>query len=187
MEKVVRTQPEGLDPEKGLSQFLEDGWKVKMCNSIWRSNGTECLEYIITKETEEEKQARKKWFSQDNYIPCSAPPVKIPPPPRKSEEPNPPEYVKIVTGSKDSLRSGMVIQCFDDMRWLVTEINGKMYGLCGKGYISFDNYNEDLTHKTEIGGDVTYIWRLKKPIPLRNIEDLKEEDADWERVSRYAR
>ena len=74
MEKVVRTQPEGLDPEKGLSQFLEDGWKVKMCNSIWRSNGTECLEYIITKETEEEKQARKKWFSQDNYIPCSAPP-----------------------------------------------------------------------------------------------------------------
>ena len=123
----------------------------------------------------------------EEFRPCSAPPVKIPPPPRKSEEPKPPEPVKIVTGSKDSLRSGMVIQCFDDMRWLVTEINGKMYGLCGKGYISFDDYNEDLTHKTEIGGDVTYIWRLKKPIPLRNIEDLKKEDADWERVSRYAR
>lgn len=154
MEKVVRTQPEGLDPAKGLSQYLEDGWKVKMCNSIWRSNGTECLEYIITKETEEE---------------------------------NPPELVKIVIGSKDRLRSGMVVQCLDCMRWLVMEINGKMYGLCGEGYISFEDYNEDLTNKIEEAGNVTYIWRMKEPIPLRNIKDLKEEDADWARIASYAR
>lgn len=158
-----------------------------MCKSIRNSMGSERLEYIITKNIEEDKQLIEIGSVKRKIYLVSAPPVKIPPPPRKSEEPKPPEPVKIVTGSKDSLRSGMVIQCFDDMRWLVTEINGKMYGLCGKGYISFDDYNEDLTHKTEIGGDVTYIWRLKKPIPLRNIEDLKKEDADWERVSRYAR
>ena len=187
MEKVVRTEYDSQKSIKDLEEYLKDGWRVKMCNSIRNSMGSERLEYIITKNIEEDKQLIRNWFSQKEDIPCSAPPVKIPPPPRKSEEPKPPEPVKIVTGSKDSLRSGMVIQCFDDMRWLVTEINGKMYGLCGKGYISFDDYNEDLTHKTEIGGDVTYIWRLKKPIPLRNIEDLKEEDADWERVSRYAR
>lgn len=189
MEKVVRTQPEGLDPTKELSQFLEDGWKVKMCNSIWRGNGTECLEYIITKETEEEKKVRKKWFRQNDNAPCavSIPPVKIPPPPRKSEETKPPETVKIVTGSKDGLRSGMVIQCLDCMRWLVTEINGKMYGLCGQGYIPMEDYNEDLTHKTKESGNVTYIWRLKEPIPLRNIKDLKEEDADWVRIASYAK
>lgn len=67
------------------------------------------------------------------------------------------------------------------------EINGKMYGLCGKGYISFEDYNEDLTNKIEEAGNVTYIWRLKEPIPLRNIKDLKEEDADWKRISSYAR
>ena len=187
MEKVVRTEYDALNPTKDLEEYLKDGWTVKMCNGIRNSMGCQRLEYIITKKTEEEKQRIRNWLRKDNYIHCEIPSVKIPAPPRKSEEPKPTKPLDIVTGSKDNLRSGMVVQCFDDMRWLVTEINGKMYGLCGKGYISFDNYNEDLTHKTEVSGNVTYIWRLKEPIPLRNIEDLKEEDADWERVSSYAR
>lgn len=187
MEKVVRTLPEGLDPTKELSQLLEDGWTVKMCNSMWRSDGTEYLEYIVTKKGEAKEQRIKEWFNQKNCIPCTAQPVKIPAPPRKSEEPKPAETVKIVTGSKDSLRSGMVIQCLDCMRWLVTEINGKMYGLCGQGYIPMEDYNEDLTHKIKEAGNVTYIWRLKEPIPLRNIKDLKEEDADWARIASYAK
>lgn len=187
MEKVVRTEYDSQKSIKDLEEYLKDGWRVKMCNGIRNSMGCQRLEYIITKETEEEKQRIKDWFRQKEDIPCSTPPVKIPAPPRKPEEEKPLEPVKIVTGSKDRLRSGMVVQCLDCMRWLVMEINGKMYGLCGAGYISFENYNEDLTHKTEEAGNVTYIWRLKEPIPLRNIKDLKEEDADWERIASYAR
>ena len=181
MEKVVRTQPEGLDPEKGLSQFLEDGWKVKMCNSIWRSNGTECLEYIITKETEEEKQRIKNWFSQKKVIPCSAPPVKIPPPPRKSEEAKPPELLNIVKGSKDSLRSGMVFECRGTARFMIVERAGKLYAISNNGVIKIEDYNEDLTYQGEKWADVMYIWAPKHMPAWYEIKELDKQKEDWSR------
>lgn len=69
MEKVVRTQPAGLDPTKELNQLLQDGWKVKMCNSMRRCDGTEYLEYIIAKDMPEDQP---KWFSAwgDQIIQC---------------------------------------------------------------------------------------------------------------------
>lgn len=181
MEKVVRTEYDGLNPAKDLEEYLKDGWTVKMCNGIRNSMGCQRLEYIITKKTEEDKERIRNWFSQKEDIPCSAPPVKIPPPPRKSEEPKPPEPVKIVTGSKDSLRSGMVFECRDKMRFLTVEKGGRLYAISNNGVVKIEDYNEDLTYPGEEWADVMYIWTLKHMPAWYDTKILDTKEADWSR------
>lgn len=178
MEKVVRTQPEGWEPTKELSQFLEDGWTVKMCNSMRRCDGTEYLEYIITKKGKEERERIKEWFSQKEDIPCSIPPVKTPPLPRKSGEPKP---IETVTGHRDSLKSGMVFECRDNMRFLIVERAGKLYAISYNGVVKIEDYNEDLTYPGEEWADVMYIWTPKRMPAWNDTKLLNTKEADWSR------
>lgn len=182
MEKVVRTEYDSQKSIKDLEEYLKDGWRVKMCNGIRNSMGCQRLEYIITKETEEDKQRIRNWFSKKNYIPCSTPPVKIPPPPRKSEEAKPPELLNIVTGSKDSLRSGMVFECRDKMRFLTVERAGKLYAISNNGVVKIEDYNEDLTYPGEEWADVMYIWVPKYMPAWYDTKILDTKGADWSRT-----
>ena len=181
MEKVVRTEYDSQKSIKDLEEYLKDGWTVKMCNGIRNSMGCQRLEYIITKETEEDKQRIRNWLREDNYIPCGTPPVKNPPPPRKSEEPKHTKPLDIVTGSKDSLRSGMVFECRAELRFLIVDRAGKLYAISNNGVIKIEDYNEDLTYPGEKWVDVMYIWAPKHMPAWYDIKELDKQKADWSR------
>lgn len=55
VQKVVRTYPKGwtVTTDK-LSELLESGYVVVMCNSTTLQGSTTCLEYIVEKEIEDE-------------------------------------------------------------------------------------------------------------------------------------
>lgn len=178
MEKVVRTEYDSQKSIKDLEEYLKDGWRVKMCNGIRNSMGCQRLEYIITKETEEEKQRIKDWFSQKKVIPCSVPPVKIPPPPRKSGDPKP---IETVDGHRDSLKSGMVFECWGKARFMLVEREGKLYGICNNFVISIEDYNEDLTYPDTKVADVMHIWVPKRMTAWSEIQKLDTKEADWSR------
>ena len=176
MEKVVRTEYDSQKSIKDLEEYLKDGWTVKMCNSIRDRMGCQRLEYIITKKTEEDKERIRNWFSQDNYIPCSTPPVKIPPPPRKSGDPKP---IETVAGHRDRLKSGMVFECRVELRFLIVDRAGKLYAISNNGVIKIEDYNEDLTYPGEKWADVMYIWTPKHMPEWNDIKLLNTKKADW--------
>ena len=149
-----------------------------MCNGIRDSIGCQRLEYIITKETEEDKQRIRNWFRQKEDIPCSTPPVKIPPPPRKSGDP---KIIETVTGFRDSLKSGTVFECRDKMRFLTVEKDGRLYAISNNGVVKIENYNEDLTYPGEEWADVMYIWTLKHMPAWYDTKNLDTKEADWSR------
>ena len=177
MEKVVRTEYDSQKSIKDLEEYLKDGWKVKMCNGIRNSMGQQ-LEYIITKETEEDKQRIRNWFRQKEDIPCSTPPVKIPPPPRKSGDP---KIIETVTGFRDSLKSGTVFECRVELRFLIVDRAGKLYAISNNGVIKIEDYNEDLTYPGEEWADVMYIWTPKHMPAWNDIKLLNTKEADWSR------
>ena len=55
MQKVVRTYPETyINPTRGLSNLLKDGYRVVMCHEVDMGSGKKCLEYIVEKNEEKE-------------------------------------------------------------------------------------------------------------------------------------
>ena len=55
IQKVVRTFPNGwTKTTERLSELLEKGYYVVMCNSTTLTNNETCLEYIVEKEIEDE-------------------------------------------------------------------------------------------------------------------------------------
>lgn len=52
-QRVIRTLSNNYaNPTKRLTEALEDGWTVVMCNTTCFDNNCTCLEYIVEKENE---------------------------------------------------------------------------------------------------------------------------------------
>ena len=50
-QKVIRTFPNNYNrPTNTLTEALNDGYLVVMCNPTYLENGRTCLEYIVEKE-----------------------------------------------------------------------------------------------------------------------------------------
>lgn len=79
---------------------------------------------------------------------------------------------------KSDLRSGMVIELRNGLRYLLVDFNGKLNGIRDEGWHFIYGYREDMTYSKTSEFDVVKVW---KPTPrsLEGIKELSDEEAVW--------